>query len=255
MGLPSGFKKNIKLIKPKEGVERRQEILDEIDNKGTFLPKGVYYEDMDNSFNNFVEKDLEIIIDNKKVPVIFLTIQRWAEFNKTWGHSDEYKNITIPFITIVRRPDVQAGTNQAGNWNIPQGRRTYTYYKVPTFRNGKKGVDLYKIPQPTAVDITYEVRLFCNRMSDLNKLNTTVQLCFQSRQFYISPNGHPMPLTLEMVGDESPIDDFENRRFYVQNFEIKLAGYILDEKHYEIVPTVNRSILMTEISSSNKRKK
>lgn len=247
MGLPKGFIKNINLSRQKVGPERRQEMLDEIDNQGTFLPRGVLYEDMDKSFIEFVDGDLQIVIDGEKVPVIFLTIQRWAEFSKTWQHSDKFKDIKIPFITIVRKPDVQVGTNQAGNWNIP-GRRTYTYVKVPTWEGGRKGIDLYKIPQPTSVDVTYEVRLFCNKMRDLNKLHRVVQQTFQSRQHYISPNGHPMPIHLENIGDESPIDDFENRRFYVQLFEMKLLGYLLDEDEFEVIPAVNRALVVEEVS-------
>lgn len=248
MPLPKGFIKNIKLTKPKVGPERRQEMLDEIDNQGTFLPRGVLYEDMDSSFVEFVEKDLEIVINGEKVPVLFLTIQRWAEFSQTWQHSDKFKDVKLPFITIVRKPDVQVGTNQAGNWNIPQGRRTYTYVKVPTWENGRKGVDLYKIPQPTSVDVSYEVRLFCNRMADLNKMHRVVQHTFQARQHFIKPNGHPMPVHLESVGDESPVNDFENRRFYVQLFEMKLLGYLLDEERFEVIPAVNRALVVEEIS-------
>ena len=58
MALPHGFRKNIKIIKDKVGFERRQEILDDIDKNGTYLPRGVMYEDMDKSFIEFVEKDL-----------------------------------------------------------------------------------------------------------------------------------------------------------------------------------------------------
>lgn len=247
MPLPKGFIKNIKLKVPKVGPARRQEMLDEIDNQGTFLPRGVGYEDMDKAFIESINKDFEVVIDGEKVPVIFLTIQRWAEFSKTWQHSDEFKDIKLPFITIVRKPDVQVGTNQAGNWNIPQGQRMYTYVKVPTNESGRKGVDLYKIPQPTSVDVTYEVRLFCNRMRDLNKLHKIVHQQFNARQHFISPNGHPMPVHLETIGDESPIDDFENRRFYVQLFEMKLLGYLLDEDKFEVVPTVNRALVVAEL--------
>lgn len=244
---PKGFKKNIKLVRDKVGVDRRQEILDNIANQGTFLPKGVLYEDMDSTFKHFVEQDLKIVIDSEEVPVIFLSLQRWNEFSKTWQFSDNFKDVQLPFVTIVRRPDPQVGTNQAGLWNVPQGKRTYTYMKVPTWDGKRKGVDVYKIPQPTSVDITYEIRLFCNRMRDLNKLNLLVQKTFQSRQHYIKVNGHPMPLTLENIGDESNINDFENRRFYVQQFEIKLAGYVLDENDYEVIPAVSRALVFDEL--------
>jgi hypothetical protein len=254
MALPKGFIKNIKLVKSKVGFERRQEILDDIDNKGTYLPRGVAYEDMDTSFVDFIKDDMKINLDEKEVPVIFLTLQRWSEFSRTWQHSDKYKNIKMPFITIVRKPDIQVGQNQAGNWNIP-GDRGYTYIKVPTFEGGRKGIDVYKIPQPTAVDVTYDVRLFCNKMRNLNVFNTKILKVFNARQRYIDINGHPMPLLLENVSDESNINDFEKRRFYVQNFNILLSGYILDEDEFEVIPTVNRLKVSESVEDGDIQKK
>jgi hypothetical protein len=250
MALPKGFRKNIKLIKDKIGVPRRQEILDDVDSQGTYLPRGVMYEDMDKSFIDFVENDLDLVIGGEKIPVIFLTIQRWSEFSKTWQHSDKYKNVKMPFITIVRKPNPQVGNNQAGFYNIP-GRRTYTYMKVPTYDGGRVGVDIYKIPQPTSVDITYEIRLFSNRMRDLNKFNATIQQAFNSIQYYIRVNGHPMPLLLGNIGDESKIDDFEKRRFYVQPFEVTLEGYILDESKFEVIPAINRALVVSEVAEDS----
>jgi hypothetical protein len=247
MSVPKGFRKNINFINQHIGFEQRQDILDDIDYKGTFLPKGISYEDVDQRFVEFIDKDLEIVIDGEKVPVLFLTLQRWSEFSKTWQISDKFKNIKMPFITVVRQPNPQVGTNQAGLYNIP-GRQNYTYMKVPTFEGGIRGVDTYKIPQPVSVDFIYEVRLFCNRMRDLNKLNFKVQQAFQSIQFYVRVNGHPMPIVLENIGDESNIDDFENRRFYVQPFEMKLIGYIQDSDQFEVIPSINRAMMVLEIS-------
>jgi len=252
MGLPKGFRKNIKLTKPKVGFERRQELLDDIDNQGTFLPRGIAYEDMDVSMIDMVNSDLGLVIEGEKVPVIFLTIQKWAEFNATWTHSDKYKNVKIPFITVVRQPNVQVGTNQAGNWNIP-GNRGYTYIKVPTFEAGRKGVDVYKIPQPTSVDVTYEVRLFCNRMQHINNYHSVVQELFNSRQHYIFPNEHPMPVHLETSSDESVIQDFNKRKYYVQLIELKLLGYILDEDNFEVIPTVNRLTVGEQVPDGDKK--
>lgn len=246
MAVPKGFKTNINVNPSKIGFPRRQEILDDIADYGTLLPRGVSEEDMDETFVEFVKNDLILTIDGQKIPVLFLTIQRWSEFTKTWSFSNEYKDIQLPFITIVRQPDIQVGQNQAGHYNIP-GRRTYTYMKVPTWDGSRKGVDLYKIPQPTSVDITYEVRIFTNRMKDLNKFNSIIQKTFQSRQAYINPKGHPMPVHLESISDESNVDDFENRRFYVQYFEMKLLGYILDENDFEVIPTLNRVYTFMEL--------
>ena len=253
MAMPKGYRTNINIHQGKIGPERRQEILDGIADKGTFLPKGVLEEDMDQAVVDFVDSEngFSLTVDGNKVPVIFLTIQRWTEFSKTWQFSDKYKNIELPFITVVRKPDIQQGQNQAGLWNIPGGR-TYTYIKVPTWDGIRKGVDLYKVPQPTPVDMQYEIRIFTNKMKDLNKFNRIIQRAFQSRQCYINVNGHPMPLHLESIGDESNIDDFENRRFYVQLFETKLLGYILDEDDYQVVPTPNRTMIAMEVQETTK---
>lgn len=249
--VPKGYKTDIKIKDGKIGPEKRQELLDGIANQGTFLPRGVHGEDMDESVIDFFKNDkrVSLTIDGKKIPVIFLTIQRWIEFTKNWEFTDSYKNIEMPFITIVRKPDIQQGQNQAGLWNIP-GNRTYTYIKVPTWDGIREGVDLYKVPQPTSVDLSYEVRLFTNKMKDLNRFNEKIQLSFQSRQCYINVNGHPMPLHLESIGDESNIDDFENRRFYVQMFELKLLGYIVNEEDFEVIPTLNRAMVAMEVDET-----
>lgn len=249
MGVPKNFRKSLDLYKPKVGVPRRQEILDGIANQGTHLPRPVDYEDMDEAFINFVNKDLELVVDGERVPVIFLTLQRWKEFARTWKFSDLHKDIKLPFITIVRQPNPQVGSNQNNWYNIP-GRRNYVYMKVPTWDGNRKGMDIYKIPQPTSVDITYEVRFFTNRMRELNEMNEMVQVEFDSRQGYIYPNGHPMPIHLEDIGDESNISNFQERRFYVQPYEFKLLGHILREEDMEVKPAINRAMVMLEVSDT-----
>lgn len=249
MAIPKNFKTDINIHPGLIGPERRQEILDGIANPGTFLPRGVNEADMDESFVEFIKNELKITIDGVQVPVIFLTIQRWSEFTKTWKFTDKYKDIQLPFITIVRKPDIQVGTNQAGLYNIP-GNRTYTYMKVPTWDGNRKGVDLYKVPQPTSVDLTYDVRLFTGKTRQVNKFNSVIQRSFQSRQSYINVKGHPMPVHLESISDESNIEDFENRRFYVQLFEMKLLGYLLDENDFEVIPTINRTYMFVELDEN-----
>lgn len=251
MAMPKGYMTNIDITPSKIGPERRQEILDGITDKGTFLPRGVLEEDMDEAVIEALKTDdrFYMSLEGERIPVIFLTIQRWTEFTKTWEFTDEYKNIKMPFITVVRNPDIQQGQNQAGLWNIP-GNRTYTMVKVPTWDGARRGVDMYKIPQPTSVDLTYEVRIFATKLRHLNKFNRLMQRAFQSRQCYIDVKGHPMPLHLENIGDESNIDDFENKRFYVQLFELKLLGYLLDEEEYEVVPSINRTLVAMEIDET-----
>ena len=247
MGLPKNYRKYVNITPHKQGFEQRQSILDDIANKGTYLPKGILHEDMDNEMINYVTNEIDLSLAGEKVPVIFLSTQRWAEFSKTWQYTDIDKNIKLPFITIVRKPDAQQGTNYAGTFNIP-GRPTFTYMKIPTWDGNRKGFDIYKIPQPVSVDIMYEVRLFCNRMRDLNLMNRKMLTSFSSLEKYIKVNGHPIPLILDSIGDESSISNLEERKYYVQLFTIKMLGYLLDEDDFIITPAINRAVNFYEIS-------
>jgi hypothetical protein len=249
MGLPKNYRKNLKFTPTPEGFEARQGILNDIANPGTYLPKGILHEDMDREFVQYVEDDISLVLNGEKVPVVFLSIQRWAEFAKTWQFSDEYKNITMPFITIIRKPDAQTGTNYAGTFNVP-GKPTFTYMKIPTWDGNIKSFDIYKIPQPVSVDLNYEVRLFCTRMRDLNVLNRLMLGSFSAGEKYIRVNGHPIPLMMDSIGDESSITNLDEKRYYVQLFSIKMLGYLLDPKQFEVTPAISRAINFFEVSEN-----
>ena len=249
MGLPKNYRKDLSITPHKQGFEQRQSILDDIANKGTYLPKGILHEDMDAEMVNYISSDIDLVLNGEKVPVLFLTAQRWGEFTKTWRYTDIDKNIKLPFITIVRKPDAQQGTNYAGTFNIP-GRPTFTYMKIPTWDGNRKGYDVYRIPQPISVDIMYEVRLFCNRMRDLNVMNRKMLTSFSALEKYIKVNGHPIPLIMESIGDESTINNLEERKYYVQLYTIKMMGYLLDEDDFVVTPAVSRGINFYEISEN-----
>jgi hypothetical protein len=201
--------------------------------------------DLDRGFKDFVTNNLSISLDGEKVPVFMMGIQKWNEFSQTWKFSDEYKNLKIPFINIVRNPDTKYGTNPSLIYNIPTGKH-YTYAEVPTWDGNKMGVDVYKIPQPIPVDITYDVRIFSYRQQELNKFNATVLKNFQSRQAYTVVNGHYIPIVLEDSSDESQVTDLNNKRFYVQLYNFNLQGFISDPEDYIVTPAISRTFTITE---------
>tara|TARA_R110000737_G_scaffold329490_1_gene344711 strand:- start:934 stop:2076 length:1143 start_codon:yes stop_codon:yes gene_type:complete len=246
MGVPKNFLKNINIKPVARNHERREQLWQEgMNASGTFVPKGVLYEDMDRDFIKLIEEDLVISVEGKEVPVFFLTMQRWAEFARTWKFTDKDRNVQMPFVTIVRNPDIQFGTNPVTQYTIPQKQR-FDYMKVPNYDGDTMGYDIYRIPQPIAVNLTYQVRFFSYRMREINKFNKIIMQAFQSRQKYIKCNGHFFPVVLESIGDESTIDQFEQKRFYVQNFEMQLQGYIMDEDDYEVTPAIKRVMTLFE---------
>ena len=218
MALPKKIKKNINLEPQLFGPARRQELLDKINEHGTYLPKSLLHEDLDRGFLDFVKEELGIVSEGKKVPVldILITTQNWAQFTKTWNFNDLDKNVVPPIITTVRTPEVKYGTTPSLQYTIPN-RRQFFYAMVPTWNDGRKGMDVYTIPQPVPVDIKYSVKIICNRMRELNSFNKKVIEKFSSRQAYTQIKGHYIPIIMDDVSDES-VMELEKRKFYMQSY-------------------------------------
>jgi hypothetical protein len=255
MGIPKR-KNNIEVYSKKELLPRRQELLDNITKSDTYLPDTILHDDLDRGMLDYVEKEFKIVSDSKKIPVIprILTIQRWGELMNTWEYVDDDNNISLPFISVVRKPDVQPGTNPSVQRTIPD-RHKFHYATVKTWNGGQVGADVYKIPQPIPVDITYEVSIVCSKFRDLNKLNKVVMERFSSRQDYTTVKGHYIPIILEKIDDSSPIDSIDGRRFYVQNYQFVMLGFLIDSDEFEVKPAINRVLLLTEFVDTREFKK
>ena len=255
MALPSKVKKNLPLIPEKVGRERRQEMLDDITDGGTFLPKGVLHADLDLGMLDFVKERLKLVVTEKPVPTVdkIITTQNWAQFTETWNFQDLDKNISLPFIATVRTPEVKYGTFQGGAANIPN-RRQFFYYTVPTWDGQRKGADVYTIPQPIPVDITYNVKLFCNRMRELNEFNKIIMQTFTSKQAYTQIKGHYIPIIMEGVADES-VKELEKRKYYIANYTFIMKGLLIDEAEFKVTPAVTRQVTLFETETRNTSKR
>lgn len=255
MALPKTLRKSLSLTPVKVLTERRQELLDKIQDNGTYLPKGVLHADLDKGMLEFVKNELLLMVDGKKVPVIdkIITNQSWSQFVETWNFKDLDDNIKLPFISTVRMPEVKFGTNIITQYKIPD-RRQFLYAQVPTWDGQRKGFDVYTIPQPIPVDISFNVKVFCNRMRELNEFNKIVNQKFASRQAYTVVKGHYIPIIWEDVSDESS-KELEKRKYYIQNYKFLLQGFLLDEEEFKVTPGITRQVTMFEVDSLNNSRK
>ena len=255
MGFPKKIKKHLPLSPEKILFGRREELLDMINKDGTYLPKSLLHADLDRGFLDFVKEDLKCVVEGKIIPTvdIIVTTQNWSQFVETWNFQNLDKNAEPPFITTIRIPEVKYGTNPAVLYNIPN-RRQYFYASVPTWDGQRKGVDVYKIPQPVPVDITYQVKIVCNRMRELNKLNQIILEKFSSRQAYRNIKGHYIPIVMNDVSDES-VMEVEKRKYYIQSYGFTMLGFLIDEDEFEVSPGISRVLQLLEVDTGNKRKK
>lgn len=255
MALPKKIKKTINLIPKETGYQRREQLLENIQEDGTYLPKSILHADLDRGMLDFVKNDLKTFLDGKTIPTvdIIITTQNWSQFTETWNFQDLDKNVKPPFVTTVRRPEVPYGSNPSLQYTIPN-RKQFYYAKVPTWDGQRKGVDVYKIPQPIPVDITYDVKIFVNRMRGLNEFNKNVLQKFSSRQAYTTIKGHYIPIILNNISDESVLD-IDKRKYYIQNYEFQMLGFLMDEDEFEVSPGISRTLTMFEVSNQTKSRK
>jgi len=254
MPLPKKIKKYLPLTEPKFGLDRRKELVDKINQDGTFLPKSLLHADLDGGFLDFVKEDLKLVVEGKSVPNvdILLTTQNWAQLTETWDFQNVDKNVEPPFITVVRNPEVKYGTNPATVYTIPN-RRLYFYAQVPTWDGNRHGMDIYKIPQPVPVDITYQVKIVCNRMRELNAFNKLIIEKFSSKQAYRVIKGHYIPIVMNSVTDES-VMDMEKRKYYIQSYDFTMLGFLIDENEFEVMPAINRVLKVVEVDTRSKKR-
>jgi len=249
MSLPKKAKVTLDTNPPKVGneflhygMDRIEQLMRETDTDTKYLPRTILLEDIDQGLFDYVSKDgMKAVIDNKEVPTFYLDNDHWGEFSKTWRFTDNDNNVPTPYIT-VRRIDKQAGTRLGTKYRVPQPRK-FRYMNVPIMDAGQIIYLQFKMPEPTNVDMIYEVALFTKYRVDVNQYDEQVLKNFASRQDYINIKGNPLPLLFEGFAESNPIENIDGDRFFVSKYALKILGFIQDEKEFEIVKTLRRTRL------------
>ena len=255
MPLPKQVKPTLPLVPQKTLSARREQLLEYINEDGTYLPKSVLHADLDRGMLDFVKGDLEVITAGKVVPMvdIIITTQNWAQYVETALFVDLDYNPSPPFITVVRSPEAKFGTNPSLQYTIPN-RKQFYYASVPTWNGNEQGMDIYTIPQPVPVDINYSVKIICNRMRELNQLNKVVMQKFSSRQAYTFIKGQYVPIIMSNISDESQMT-MNQRKYYVQSYDFTMLGYLIDEEEFEVKPAIARVAQIMELDTSTLRRR
>lgn len=237
------------------GNERRNEMYHEVVDRGTFLPKTVLYEDIDRTFKEWVNDDITIISDEgTEFPTMTLySSQRFSEYAQTWEYVDSNNNLLLNFKTVSRDNNPQKGEFNGNVYNIP-GDRYYTIREGKVLDdNGSESILRTRMKLPTPVNLLYRVSVFTNKYDKLNEFNTIINKKFASRQCYIAPNGHYMPMLIDSIDDKSEYN-IEDRQFYGQTITVKVLGYIITEDDY-IVEEVPYKLGGKFLNANHRRKK
>ena len=241
---PKPFLENLHKLRHKAyGVERRRNLSKLILEHAPNFPLSVTYSDIDNSFQEWVEKQLEISYDGRRLPTFKLfSNQRINEYAQTWQHLDETGNLILNFKTITRENNPSKGENQGQWYNCP-GDRDYPMFIVPTLQeNGTQAYDMYTMKQPFSIDLIYTVTLVSSKYDLINEFNMLVNNEFKAINAYIAPHWHYMPMLLEGVSDESEYA-LEDRKYYSQTYKIRVKAYIIREEDYKVTKLPSRMVI------------
>ena len=248
---PKPYMDKLRLRHHAFGVERRRNMSKIILERGTPIPPSIEYSDIDEALYKWVDEKIRIVYDGKKLPTYKLySTQRLSEYLQEWKGQDEIGNPIINFKTVSRELNAQKGENQGSYYNIP-GHKDFAMFYVPVLQeNGTEAYDKYTMKQPFSVNFLYSVSIISNKIEIINEMNEQMHYEFNAIDCYISPNGHPMSMTLDDISDESEytIDD---RKYYSQTFKVKVRGYIIRREDYSVERIPSRLVISSHDSDAS----
>lgn len=208
-----------------------------------FLPQKLELVDFDSGLSEFIKKLNIVVMDetgnSRAVPLVFNSQELWAEKRMNWkGMRSEYgEELTRPFMVLTRK-SVKQGTSPLKR-TIPV-KKKFTFLRVPTFDATLKGYFLYKIPQPTYIDIDYELVFVTTYVVDVNKYySSLIRDAYSDLQGYMNINGYHIS---SKMGDPSETreNDFASEKIYEVTFPITVFGKLVDPTKFEKVNTINK---------------
>lgn len=216
-----------------------------------YLPQKLKIEDLSMGLKQFMEnQNLSVIMENgtsKKVPVIYISQELWAERKMNWKQmrNEAGEEVSRPFIALVRTA-VKRGTAPVRS-TIPN-KKKFKFIKVPTFDGTLKGFDLYKVPQPTYVDVEFEIKFIAHYAEDVDDfLEMMLDKAFSSGQGYVNINGYYIAMKIGDPADESSNDDISSERIFQTSVPLTILGKIVDPTEFEKINTITKiSIKISE---------
>lgn len=210
-----------------------------------FLPQALFPVDFDSGLIEFI-RDWNLSLFHgktqalRKVPVMMLTQELWAERRMNWKDmlDEDGQEISPPYMVLVRE-NIVTGTEPLKR-NIPL-RKTFKYLKVPAFDGTTKGFDYYKIPQPVKIDLLYNLTFVSPYIEDINSFYHALHKAYTHGQGYMTINSYQIRSILNGDPSEQKSNsDIMNERKFEVTAPIRVHGKIIDPEEFEMVRGVKK---------------
>jgi len=216
-----------------------------------YLPQKIELEDLGMALKQSIsDLNLSLLIETgklKKVPIIHVMQELWAERKMNWGdmRNEQGEEVTRPFIAMYRT-SVKRGTSPM-KYTIPK-KKKFRFVKVPSFNGTQKGFDMWKVPQPVYVDVSYELRFVTHYIQHVDDFYECIfEDAYSDGERYLKVGGYNIASVIGEPSEENTVDDITQERIFQIVVPITIYGKLIDPTKFEKVNTINKiSIKITE---------
>jgi hypothetical protein len=183
------------------------------------------------------------------LPVVWQQSERGAGRSLNLGLvAGSGENYTPPLMSLLRGNEVP-GSLYGTKSVVPQNR-SYTYIRIPTFKDSQRGTERWRVPQPTPVDVPYTVTMVARLTRELNPFIERFMRAFASLQLFLPVNGHAFPMTLSEGEKNGNMEEIDGDHYYLKSYELLLKGYLLDELEYTREDARDRTVVLVEANGA-----
>jgi len=236
-------KRNLNPFFKKRGTERVDELMSLPHARSTYLPKGVTIENVSTAFVKAFRKggQFEFIAKstNEIVEAISSENERFADLSKTYEKRDDEGVLTTP-ILVISRSDAVKNSQTPQSRYIEAGRNNFTILEVPYFDGVDKNLELYRVPLPVAVDITFDVKLTSPYLKDHDALSELITRKFSSINTYIEVNGYPVRLLLNNVSKNEELYSKDKKQIRETIYQITSTAKLRNVDEYENITGIKQ---------------
>lgn len=213
---------------------------------------------IDQSVVNWFSKEFPIDFDGRKVPVIYVSMERWALFQQQKVFRDNNGVIILPLISVRRLESTELYERY-----VPKRDETRITFKrkiATSDIDGKERLpfdsdlmnnpiyEVYSAEFPTFIKLNYAITLHTSFLSHANVLQENIWKKGDAGRFYFKNDGYLLFSEFSGSRDESNVDDFvDEKRILRYQYNFSVHCPLIDHKDVKITRTfTNPKIIFKE---------
>jgi hypothetical protein len=207
-----------------------------------------FLRDIDQAIVEWFKTVSPVVLENRPVPVMFVSQERWALMNKNKGLRDEAGVIILPLITVRR---LETGSlferyvPKVENTRVTIIRQIATRQDDETkqlpFNADLMDSPIYQIvtmEYPTFIELNYKISLYTSYLSHANKLQENIWKHFDSGRAYFLHDNYYIFGMIKSAADQSNLDDFvDEKRIIRYEYSFTTHAPIIDKNDIEVYRT------------------